>query len=191
MTQPKLISSDYQQLNREMHKRDFGGGGYKRVPYILPLIKDEKIKTVLDYGCGQGTFGQHLKTECPEVVVTNYDPARKEWDKRPEGLFDLVVCTDVLEHIEPEYIDNVISDLLCYTGRYCFLLIACVEANKVLPDGRNAHLIQEQPNWWFNKLQRQDWQIIKTDPQINKDNTAVFKKVFVTLAKRSQMQCMS
>jgi hypothetical protein len=63
-----------------------------------------------------------------------------------------VVCTDVLEHIEPELIDNVLDHLKDLTRKVAFLAIATRPARKNLADGRNAHLIIQPSSWWLAKL---------------------------------------
>jgi 2-polyprenyl-3-methyl-5-hydroxy-6-metoxy-1,4-benzoquinol methylase len=65
---------------------------------------------------------------------------------------DVVVCTDVLEHIEPEKLDAVLDHILRLTGYFAHLVISTRPANAVLPDGRNAHLIVETPDWWLEKI---------------------------------------
>ena len=44
--------------------------------------------------------------------------------------------------------------------KYQYHLIACHPAKKKLRDGRNAHLIIEQPNWWRNKLEKYNWSFV-------------------------------
>ena len=79
-----------------------------------------------------------------------YDPAFPEYgDPMPA---DIVACIDVMEHIELEYLDNVIEHLSNLTKKLCFLSIATRPARKLLPDGRNAHLIQESARWWLPKF---------------------------------------
>lgn len=65
---------------------------------------------------------------------------------------DLVVCSDVLEHIEPECIVSVLHDLQSLTKKVLFIDVAMRPAKKVLADGRNAHLIQESGAWWLTEL---------------------------------------
>jgi hypothetical protein len=64
----------------------------------------------------------------------------------------MVACIDVLEHIEPHLLDNVLDDLRRVTRDLLFVTVDCGPAVKVLPDGRNAHLIQQPPSWWLPKL---------------------------------------
>jgi 2-polyprenyl-3-methyl-5-hydroxy-6-metoxy-1,4-benzoquinol methylase len=68
-------------------------------------------------------------------------------DAAPEP-HDIVACTDVLEHIEPDCLDDVLKDIRRCTKKVAFLLIATRPAIKVLADGRNAHLIQQPYTWW-------------------------------------------
>ena len=83
--------------------------------------------------------------------VTEYDPGIESKNKTPEPQ-EYVVCVDVLEHIEPEFIDNVLDDLKRVIINKGFFTISCREALMILSDGRNAHLIQKPREWWKEKL---------------------------------------
>jgi hypothetical protein len=72
-----------------------------------------------------------------------------------------VYSRDVLEHIEPDQIDSVLTKLFTISNKYQHHLIACHPAKKDLTDGRNAHLIIEQPKWWKQKIKTiPGWKII-------------------------------
>lgn len=182
MTNPTFTEA-YIQLNRDLHAspRKFGGDGDKHKSAVHCLAIDYGIKTMLDYGCGQGLLKGSL-TETT-LKITNYDPAIPEHAAKPEGTFDLVTCTDVLEHIEPEYLDAVLKELCAYTGKVAYLVIACVAAGKCLADGRNAHLIQEQPPWWLLRLNRLQWKVVKWHTTPDKHQTHLAKRLTVTLEK--------
>ena len=66
----------------------------------------------------------------------------------------MLISTDVLEHIEPVFLDNVLKDIHETFSKIAFLIIATSPAKKFLPDGRNAHLIVETPGWWKDKLEK-------------------------------------
>jgi hypothetical protein len=83
--------------------------------------------------------------------VRNYDPGIPADSALPAPA-DLVVCTDVLEHIEPEHLDAVLAHIFRLAQRAVFLQIALFPAKKTLPDGRNAHLIVQPANWWLDKI---------------------------------------
>lgn len=64
----------------------------------------------------------------------------------------MVACIDVLEHIEPDYLEDVLDHLESLTEVILFCSIHTGPAGKTLDDGRNAHLIQQPYTWWLPKL---------------------------------------
>lgn len=144
-----MISDEYRRLNEELHKEsaEYGSGsGKKYAGFILEAMRRTGSRTVLDYGCGKGTLRKALGP-----MVSNYDPAVPQWSGRPSEA-DLVVCTDVLEHVEPEHLEDVLKDIRRLARKAVFLVISCRPATKTLPDGRNAHLTVEKQAWWAEKL---------------------------------------
>lgn len=144
------ISENYRDLNSQLHaaNKGFGTSGQKWATAVQFLHKKFKINSILDYGCGKQTLGAAL----PNLNIVGYDPAIPELSKKPTPA-DLVVCGDVLEHVEPEYIDMVIEDLDKLSNKITFIVLSTRAAKKILQDGRNAHLIIEKPEWWINKFE--------------------------------------
>jgi len=141
------ISDQYRQLNRELHEQgSYGRKGDKWAGRVRELIEKYQPSAILDYGCGQGALGRALG-----VPIEEYDPAIDGKDQPPVGA-DLVICTDVLEHIEPEHLEAVLDDLQRVTGRCLFAVISTRPAKKILADGRNAHLIVEPWPFWEERL---------------------------------------
>jgi hypothetical protein len=64
----------------------------------------------------------------------------------------MVICTDVLEHVEPSYLDEVLRNIADKTNKLAYFVICCRPAGQNLPDGRNAHLIVQPHEWWEKKL---------------------------------------
>lgn len=144
----ELISDEYRRLNQEMHetKPAYGISGREYLDEVVGLCKSMETKDVLDYGCGKSTLAMNLP-----FTISQYDPAIPRFSDLPEPA-DIVVCTDVLEHIEPELIGNVLDHLQALTKRMLFAVIHTEDSNKHLPDGRNAHILKETPRWWLNAL---------------------------------------
>jgi hypothetical protein len=71
--------------------------------------------------------------------LTLFDPAYLPYSIRPAGKFDLVVCTDVLEHCSDEDVPWIVEDLLGHCGRFLYANIAFHPAKKTLSNGENAH----------------------------------------------------
>jgi hypothetical protein len=143
-----LISEQYRLLNTELHNKLEHWGGLS--PMMIHLVKtcaqELDAHTILDYGCGKAYLQKELGS-----VVTNYDPAIKEFSNGPAPA-DLVVCASTLEHIEPEYLGNVLDHIQSLSLKGVLLTIATVTSRHVLSDGRNAHLIIEPMEWWLPKL---------------------------------------
>src|SRR5574343_713777 len=148
-----LISEHYREQNRQLHAQNehYGTGGAKHIENVLYLCEVNGCKTVLDYGCGKGLLVKALKEK--GLDAKGYDPAVDEFSERPDPA-DLVICTDVLEHIEPERLSAVLDDLASLTKRAVFLLVSTVPAKKILPDGRNAHLCLRSAEEWRKDLEK-------------------------------------
>ena len=130
------------------------GGKVKDLGKFNFFIEQWKPNTVLDYGCGKGVITSTLQEQYPNIKFEGYDPAVQMFNAMPTKKYDCVFSNDVLEHIEPEYIDSVLSHILSLSNNYIWLRIDTTPARKILPDGRNAHLIQESPEWWTNKISK-------------------------------------
>lgn len=79
-----------------------------------------------------------------------YDPAFPEYG--PPKRAPLVCCIDVLEHIEETYLEQVLLDLKDITQGIGFYSVHTGPATKILPDGRNAHIIQKPTSWWLPRI---------------------------------------
>jgi len=138
-----------------MHSRpEFGVEGEKYAPLVLGLMKQLATTSVLDYGCGKRSLESALG-----FAISNYDPAVEGLDDTPSP-HDIVVCTDVLEHIEPECLDAVLDDMRRCTRRVMLSIVAVQPAIKLLPDGTNPHKIVEQWEWWHEHLSKR-WRMRK------------------------------
>lgn len=145
-----LISEGYKALLQRTHAESPGWGttAHKAAARVKGVIAPS-CRTILDYGCGKGTLRPLLESQT--VTVDEYDPGIPGKDTPPIGPYDLVVCIDVLEHLEPETVDAVLDDLF-RLGTDVFLIIDTIRAKKTLPDGRNAHLTVKGLSWWMAKL---------------------------------------
>ena len=148
-----LITDAYRAQQQALHENEaYGVASVHFAPLVAKIVAGNKVGELLDYGAGKGRLGEALdKLKARPRKLRHYDPAVPKWAATPAPA-EMVACIDVLEHIEPELIDNVLDDLARLTGRLGFFTIHTGPAAKELPDGRNAHLIQEPPAWWLPKL---------------------------------------
>jgi hypothetical protein len=153
MSESGLISEEYRKMQQQLHKNpNYGVASVHYAPLVAQVIEAVGAQELLDYGAGKGRLGITLKQHIRRpLVIHHYDPAIPEWSALPEPC-PLVACIDVLEHIEPALLDSVLDDLQRVTAGVGVFTVHTGAAVKFLPDGRNAHLIQQPPGWWLPKL---------------------------------------
>jgi len=137
------------------------------VPTLMSLVKENNCKTLLDYGCGKAI--PYDKDRCKEVDLRHpiqklcnlksfdlYDPAYEKYATLPDKKYDIVVCTDVLEHIAEQDIDYVLTEILSRSKKIVFLNISCQPALKHFKEGKfkgkNVHISVFDPSWWGHKI---------------------------------------
>jgi hypothetical protein len=151
-----LISPEYAALNQQLHVDNKGYGDNAGrglgAEVVAQGAKLNGYKVILDYGCGKGALKKDLKKIMPSLKVLEYDPAIPGKNTVPTRRPDLITCLDVLEHVEPEFLDSVLEHIHSLQAQAVMLLIALEPANKILADGRNAHLIVESADWWKARL---------------------------------------
>lgn len=115
------------------------------------VIRKYNIRSVLDVGSGQGHApawfaGQGLKTYSIEGLKENVDRAifPTELFDLTQGSYtkevDMVNCIEVVEHIEEQFLDNLLTTICC--GRYLFMTHA-------VPGQKGYHHVNCQPtSYW-------------------------------------------
>ena len=173
MIREQLISKYHLDQNRALHDapKDYGASGFKWGDMVRNLLYSFHIETILDYGCGGCTLERSVfrnwrdRQGLPHrhgMKWYNYDPAIKARSSIKLKKYDLVVSTDVLEHVEPDKIDNVLKHIFSLAGTCVFLVIALNLANKSYPDGKNTHLIVKPSGWWIEKIKtKTKWNVTR------------------------------
>lgn len=144
------ITPEYAEQNRILHETNatYGISVIKHKDTILKLYENIKATSLLDYGCGKGMLAKNLP-----FPIWEYDPAIKGKNNAPRPA-DLVVCIDVLEHVEPDLLDSVLKDIARCMIKIGYFIINTQASTKTLSDGRNAHLIQKDSNWWVERISK-------------------------------------
>jgi len=166
-------SEDYYDLldsYKELHKEEGKFRGISLVPLVPTLMnitKENNCKTLLDYGCGKAI--PYSKKECKSIGLRKpvqelcnlnsfdlYDPAYPKYNKLSKKKYDIVVCTDVMEHIAEQDIDYVLKDILSHSKKAVFLNISCQPALKHFKEGKfkgqNVHISVFDGVWWSDKV---------------------------------------
>lgn len=166
-----LLTPEYLQQLRLQHEQvSWGRAGASWIPEIVRLMiqfdlrprkgsyrGDETLHgpRVLDYGAGRRTFSTAMRWLMPQVEVFEYDPGVPEISILPASIkYDLVLCTDVMEHVEEQFVDETFARLREYTKHAAFFNIALSLSKASLPNGQNAHVTVRSADWWENKVCR-------------------------------------
>lgn len=156
------ITDAYRDLNLRAHQAmpDYGRNGSRWAEQVRNLMDASESVTVLDYGCGKGALAASL----PDVSVAEYDPAIQGKDAEPAAA-DLVVCADVLEHVEPECLPAVLDHLDRLAKKALLVNVTLVTGRRRLPDGTPAHRMVRSAEFWQDQLRRfGEWKPIATRP---------------------------
>ncbi len=128
---------------------------------VLEWVKKNGFGEVLDVGCGRGHYLKLFREN--NIKATGLEPSKyitdnlkdykiinddivgfSEYSKSWEAL----ICMDVLEHIEPDKIDENLK-ALSTLSKHALLGIA---NHSDIWHGVELHLIQQKPLWWKDKL---------------------------------------
>ena len=152
MESDKRISEGYLEQQRKLHENPgYGVASIGYAPLVKELLTTYQFESLCDYGAGKQRLREQLeKLGAAPPEYYPYDPVFPEYGKPQPA--DLVCCIDVLEHIEMEYLDAVLAELRDLVLEVGFFTVHTGPALKTLPDGRNAHLIQQPRDWWLAKL---------------------------------------
>lgn len=154
-----LVTPAYAAEQQRIHEEQaaYGSRGFNWAYLSAGIAQLEGCRSILDYGCGKGTIGKAFR-EAGFDLVYDYDPAIPQ-KNRPADPADLVVCVDVMEHIEPDCLEAVLVDLVRVTRKILFVAISTIPSKRTMADGRNTHLIVEADDWWRARFERKGFHV--------------------------------
>ena len=163
---------------KNLHKEEDKFRGISLVPFaydIYNILLHNNCKSILDYGCGKAIpYKKNHRDVDPKKKIPNfdkplhkwwgidelflYDPAYPEHDKLPTKKYDMVICTDVLEHIPEEDLDWTIQELCSFANKTVFINVSTLLAKKTFKTGKykgeNVHVTVYNHEWWLNKISK-------------------------------------
>lgn len=157
-----FYSESYLEVIRKVHSNGLWGNvGGKTWDTIVEYCNRFGYKELLDYGSGHGSLSKAFNEHNVEITITEYDPGIESKSTLPNPS-NFVVCIDVMEHIEEEYVENVLDDIKRCVLDKGYFAIDMREAGRILPDGRNAHITIRPFEWWHAKLEER-FTILESD----------------------------
>lgn len=153
-----LTLEQHNSLYKEMHKDNIFNGYSLRtwIPEISRIIKNSNITELLDFGCGKANcwYRYDLKNQLNLDRIGLYDPGVEKFSVLPQDSYDMVICIDVLEHIPENLLDTVLDQIFSRAKKIVFLTISTKLAQKILPNGNNAHVTVRPEKWWLERLKK-------------------------------------
>ena len=152
------LIAQYAKIHAE---KDYGHSSEIMIGIVQKHIYDlPEVKTILDFGCGRSRLVDWL-AKIHDATPYRYDPAIPEFAEMPVDKVDLVICTDVMEHISDADIKPVIRQIKGLSDN-AFFNISCREADEILPNGENAHCSVHPHAWWMSRLRGQFPNVART-----------------------------
>jgi len=138
------------------HHRRIFSGMFKKLP-------EKDIQTIADIGCGEGSNLVFLKMQFPDAKLYGFDVSRSALDSASKRIdaefstldiqteipplkFDLVFCSDVIEHLENDI--AAIQNIKKITGKYA--MIATIQGRM----RRNEKSIGHIRNYDYGELRQ-------------------------------------
>lgn len=175
-----MISNEYKKILQQLNGVGNFGKRAKIPKYLDTVINKLKPNSILDFGCGTGALISKLRENYSKIRVEGYDPGNGNYLDQFKGQkFDLLISTDVLEHIEPEFLDDTLKFLKSKADNF-YHLIALAPSSVTLPDGRNAHLILESKEWWRCKFTNENCSIMLEHHMNHIKNNKTVNKFFIS-----------
>lgn len=131
-------------------KKNYGKTSIKLYDMLKKIINDLNISSVLDYGCGKSKLLDLIKKN-KKIKIYRYDPAIKKYSKLTKNKTDLVICTDVLQHVPLYDLDRVLKEIKS-KGIYILFYIKCTNHKTKLPNKTYANCTVYDKKWWLEKL---------------------------------------
>ncbi len=152
----RTYTETYLQRHRDTHTKHPEFGTHRH-PYLVDTMREIAQKceqasgappSVLDYGCGKGVFLDELRRMNIFSELAGFDPAIPKFRERPSRQFDVVICLDVLDQLEDQFVRAAIEDVAQLTARVAVFDIITKQSPKF------AHLRPRSASTWKQLVER-------------------------------------
>lgn len=173
-----FVGTPHDNSNNNMGGNLFFGDPASFSPQVIDYVMSRfGVRSVLDVGSGLGHTPQYIASRYHVPVIgieglpfnvqnAVYPLCYHDLTKGPFicGPVDLVTCVEVVEHIDPKYLDFLLTTLT--RGRLLLMTHA-------VPGQNGAFHVNEQPSeYWIEKLQSRGFGLLALDTHIIRNLSA-------------------
>jgi len=191
----KYIHKDYYQKRKTFLQWDDNWSK----PFFNFIFDGNRFDSVLDIGCGNGSFLAKCKTNnftrcvgtdlatldlglIKKVEGVEYKNTAASELKFNEGEFDLVTSFECLEHVHEDEVDITLDKMFKFTKNFLCLSIAHRESGETTVEGVNLHLTVKPWHWWEKKLKERGYIFQKLE--ISDE-----ARTYIILSKKPTLYC--
>ncbi|MBS1717993.1 MAG: class I SAM-dependent methyltransferase [Armatimonadetes bacterium] len=158
--------------------------GVKQAEEFVGLTKAPKGSSFIDFGCGPGYASSWLIEHGYKVlgidIASNALKAPtipflccSMWEMPVELRSDYGFCTDVMEHIPPERVDDVLALIAKSVAKETYLDISFRVDGFGDRIGKRLHLTVQSPEWWMERLKKH-WRNVQLLHENKEDRSGAF-----------------
>ena len=144
----------------------------KIIQEALDIQEYFDFNTCVDYGCAKGFLVHALRIigcdaygeDISEYAVTNCHPEVEEYISLPnEKKYDLLICKDVLEHIEVKDIPGVLENFKDKSHQFFFTIpLGDKDRFRIREyEVDITHVTKKDEEWWINMFESQGFKLNK------------------------------
>jgi len=177
-----MISLDMHQFTKDYYedgvrKHISGYEDYKwmptrSIPEALDIQSNFEFKTCVDYGCAKGFLVNALRIvgcdawgeDISEYAVENCHPNVSDYVSLPnDKVYDLLICKDVLEHIEVEDIPSVLQKFKKKSKQFFFVIPLGDDDRFRIREYEVdiTHVTKKDEEWWIKMFESQGLELVK------------------------------
>ena len=177
-----MISLDMHQFTKDYYedgvrKHISGYEDYKwmptrSIPEALDTQSNFEFKTCVDYGCAKGFLVNALRIvgcdawgeDISEYAVENCHPNVRDYVSLPNDKeYDLLICKDVLEHVEVEDIPSVLQKFKKKSKQFFFVIPLGDDDRFRIREYEVdiTHVTKKDEEWWIKMFESQGLELVK------------------------------
>ena len=144
----------------------------RSIPEALDIQEYFDFNTCVDYGCAKGFLVHALRIigcdaygeDISDYAVNNCHPEVEEYISLPnEKKYDLLICKDVLEHIEVKDIPGVLENFKDKSHQFFFTIpLGDKDRFRIREyEVDITHVTKKDEEWWINMFESQGFKLNK------------------------------